>query len=527
MKNRQKIVSLILMMSLILSNILPVFASEYEVESFEELDLLEEDIEEIESFLESEIRIGESSEELEDFSIKEDLEDLRRLENYRNIYRSSGNAGFYGLGMAAGYDNIRLETLDRTISIKSKLTSLIDTLDIVELERLKASYGAEADISKDIGKVILKILSLYENVDGITSFQSALKSVKGIIRDLREIKSMIRSIKVKININKLDRNLSLNYVKEVDSYIENKIFDASLKEDARKFFFLRLDSSINKELLKLEMRSERLKISPSKEDLKSLDKRFQELRSIIDYMDKNFQNEFDKNKTYSEYMSRVEKNRSELELSLDFRETLSKEVTEKLEDLSYALEEARRDHLSFKSVDLVELEEKLAVLDYYISNQPLRERKNNYKLYTSLDGDLKNLKRDLSLRSELEELLEKELPRNFDTREYDNFMALISELESKKYLVDIDEIRDLEEYKLAFVNLKKTHEKEVELKTLEAEFEGIKVNKFNYKRKLERLLSIRERVESIDMNHQLLRRVEEKERELKDLPALLDLELAI
>ncbi len=522
-----------------------VYAKDVELisQEDEELKLFEESLEEALEFLENEIEVEDSKNDragLENLSIKEDLRELENLEEVKEI-KTNSPLRMYSMEVASIDTVVESEKDEKTEEIKNKLTGILDTIDILELERLKASYSAEAEIAGDIGETITNVLSLYTNISQIKDFKSAIASIKSIIQDIKTIKHNIQVLKLKINVNKLDRNLNLRYISQIENHIEKRIFDKAIQNELRLFYIKRLDSSINKELLKLEVKSHKSKLYANQGDIDSIELRLDEIKLIIDYTDKYIKAHYDDLKnvenldrylenTYQLYIDTIIENLVVAQNDVDSKDNINLDIAGLFDEINLEIVRLKDDFENINYEDIEDLKDILARVDYYISTQSIGKSKtNNKKLYKTVKSNIDGLYKIIEINEEIAYIVDKytfesEYSKTFE-KEVNKLLSLINGQEK-----DIRD-RNLEKIDAVIANfnhLKNIEEAKDLFNDLEGKINKIKVSKFTHAKKLDKLNEYRDLIKTVeaeelqDKKDYLLELIEDKEMELNNLYARLN-----
>lgn len=522
-----------------------VYAKDVELisQEDEELKLFEESLEEALEFLENEIEVEDSKNDragLENLSIKEDLRELENLEEVEEI-KTSSPLRMYSMEVASIDAVVENEKDEKTEEIKNKLTGILDTIDILELERLKASYSAEAEIAGDIGETITNVLSLYTNISQIKDFKSAIASIKSIIQDIKTIKHNIQVLKLKINVNKLDRNLNLRYISQIENHIEKRIFDKTIQNELRLFYIKRLDSSVNKELLKLEAKSHKSKLYANQGDIESIELRLDEIKLIINYTDKYIKAHYDDLKnlenldrylenTYQIYIDTIIENLVVAQNDVDSKDNINLDIAGLFDEINSEVVRLKGDFENINYEDIEYLKDILARVDYYISTQSIGKSKtNNKKLYKTVKSNIDGLYKIIEINEEIAYIVDKytfenEYSKTFE-KEVNEILTLINSQEKDirdRNLEKIDEVMT------NFNHLKNIEEAKSLFNDLEGKINKVKVSKFTHAKKLDKLNEYRDLIKTVeteelqDKKDYLLELIEDKEMELNNLYARLN-----
>ncbi len=414
--------SLILIVSILLGNISlfsPVFSQEIET-GLEEIEVLEENLKDIELVLEDEIELNQTTSS-NNLDLRDDLKKLEKAESSTIEDSTIEPTSLMMVRRSFKVDYNAVEVSLRTKSIKSKLINLLDTIDILELERLKASYSAEVEIVNDISQIIGDVFSLYNNIASIKDFKTAVKSIKSIIKDLRLIRGQIHTLRMKFNINKINSNLNIRYIENVAKHLDKNL--VYKQNDLKTFFIKRLDSSINKELLALEIKSNRMKIYFNKKDLSKLEARLNELIEIIDYtrqyIDANYESlaSLDLNRyidnlnqdtgEYAKIILSINSNLSYCKENILASESISASIKSLIGGLDQDISRLYENPRLIGVDDISNLNEDLSILDYYLSSESLgRDRISNRKEYKRIKKEISILENLLNINNQIDFLRE-------------------------------------------------------------------------------------------------------------------------
>lgn len=555
---KNQILSVLLLSIIIFTNaIFPLkvnaLDSDLGVDDLEKIEDMEDLLKDIETYLEKELESVEEDKdtednildnsEIEDLNLGKDLEDLKLIEkimeeeNKGHIERAAMTSGNY---MFSQY---------KTSLIKNKLKKLIDTIDIFELERIKSSYQAEKDLAEDIGQIILKVANLYSNIESIRDFNSAIRAVKNTVEDIRYIKELIKTLKVKFSINKLEKNLNEDYIREIERYIDNKIVKLALKDEARNFFIIRLDSSVNKELLKLEAFSSGINITNNTGPIQEIDTRLEEIQKVIKIEEEqiykhinvvgktdDLENKLAKiNLDYLTYIENIKKHLDEIKNYEKIKLSGDREIKEDLNLLEAKIEKIKQNIYQLKDEDFFEIEKTSNIIKFKIDTQEdSKLRRENKDLYSKLEKDYNSIKFDYTLYYDLVDFQDEVNHINYYSKDLEKKVENLENrinkqedgskrLENRKILnqikIHLDQLRILEEHIRGLEDINNRVEK-------------IKLNKHGYSKKIKDLNYYKEELDKYrgfkdleELVNTLLEKIELKIEELNYLNNKVELSL--